>query len=106
MPSFSASSSIADSRAKAPWEWPGARSGAPGPVFVKTVYSWTSRFGLFCVERVDRSGGARPPGDPGRPVGDVVDAGEGAVLLRPDLDRDLGARGVAGAQVLLAGGRA
>ena len=47
MPSFSASSSMADSTAKAPWECPGARSGADGPVFVKTAYSSTLRFGLL-----------------------------------------------------------
>ena len=47
MPSFSASSSTADSRANAPWEWPGARSGAAGPAFVKTSCSSTGRFGLF-----------------------------------------------------------
>ncbi len=36
MPSFSASSSTADSMPKAPCEWPGARSAAAGPAFVKT----------------------------------------------------------------------
>ena len=39
IPSFSAISSTADSMPKAPCEWPGARSGAAGPAFVKTSYS-------------------------------------------------------------------
>ena len=47
MPSFSASSSMADSSANAPWEWPGARRGAAGPAFVKTSCSSTRQFGVF-----------------------------------------------------------
>ena len=47
IPSLSASSSIADSMPKAPCEWPGARSGAAGPAFVKTSYSSALKFGLF-----------------------------------------------------------
>ena len=47
MPSLSASSSMADSSAKAPCGWPGARSGAEGPALVKTSCSSTRQFGVF-----------------------------------------------------------
>ena len=47
IPSFSASSSIADSMPKAPCEWPGARKGAAGPAFVKTSYSSALKFGFL-----------------------------------------------------------
>ena len=47
IPSFAASSSIADSMPKAPCEWPGARSGAAGPAFVKTSYSSALKFGFL-----------------------------------------------------------
>ena len=46
-PSFAASSSTACSIANAPCEWPGARSGACGPAFVKTSFSSALKFGLF-----------------------------------------------------------
>jgi hypothetical protein len=44
-PSFSASSSIACSRAKQPWGWPGARMAAPGPALTNTSYCSRCRFG-------------------------------------------------------------
>ena len=46
-PSRSATSSTADSRAKAPWGWPGARSGAAGPALVKTSCSSIFRLGFL-----------------------------------------------------------
>jgi hypothetical protein len=45
MLSLAASSSIAASRAKAPWGWPGARKAAEGPALVKTSNSSTRRLG-------------------------------------------------------------
>ncbi len=58
IPTASASSSIADSMPNAPCEWPGARSGACGPAFVKTSYSSGLKFGLLWY--IDEAGPAVP----------------------------------------------
>ena len=101
IPIASASSSIADSMPKAPCEWPGARSGACGPAFVKTSYSSGLKFGLLWYMAEAGPAVPAPVAAPGRAVGLVVDSGERAVLLRAQLDGDEGARRVARAQLLL-----
>ena len=64
---MSASSSTADSMPKAPCEWPGARSGAAGPAFVKTSYSSALKLGFLPWS--DEAGPAvpAPPATPADP---------------------------------------
>ena len=66
-PSFSASSSIADSSPKAPCEWPGARSGAAGPAFVKTSCSSIFRFGFLPWSAPAGPAVPAPPATPAEP---------------------------------------
>ena len=67
IPSLSASSSIADSIPNAPCEWPGARSGAAGPAFVKTSHSSALKFGFLPWSAPAGPAVPAPPATPAEP---------------------------------------
>ena len=99
--SFSASSSIADSRAKAPCGCPGARRGAAGPGVGEDAVILAEDVRRVLVQVGERGRGASTRGDARGSEGTVMDRGEGAVLLRSDVDGDERRGRVARAQVLL-----